>query len=78
MARQLPIDHRPTSEFAARLTSMARKPVVLIVRDSTEWKSDEFVTLFREEGYDTQDVNGETFSTAMDQRESFGVIGIVS
>lgn len=52
--------------------------MVLIVRDSTEWKSDEHVTLFREEGYDTQDVNEETLSTAMDQRESFGVIGIVS
>ena len=60
------------------LPTMGRKPVVLIVRDSVEWKSDEFVTLFGEEGYDTRDVNWESLSTAMDQREPFGVISIMS
>jgi len=56
---------------------MNQKPVVLIVRDSTEWKTNDFLTLFGEEGYDTRDVNEGSLSTPMDQREPFGVIGIV-
>lgn len=60
-----------------RLTTMGRKPVVLIVKDATECNSDEFVTLFAEEGYDTQDINAESLSAATDQREPFGAIGIV-
>ena len=50
-------------------------PVLLIVRDPEEWPSDEFVTLFREEGYETRDVNAELLPTAVNELKPFGVIG---
>ena len=78
LAGQLPIVDDRLGRTDLLLPTMGLKPVVLIVRDSVEWKSDEFVTLFGEEGYDTRDVNWESLSTAMDQREPFGVISIMS
>jgi len=50
-------------------------PVLLIVRDPEEWQSDEFVTLFREEGYETRDVKAELLPTAVNELKPFGVIG---
>ena len=45
------------------LPSECNQPVLLIVRDQTEWPSDEFVTLFKEEGYDTRDIDASSTST---------------
>ena len=50
-------------------------PVLLIVRDPEEWPSEEFVTLFREEGYETRDVNAELLPIAVNELKPFGVIG---
>jgi hypothetical protein len=50
-------------------------PVLLIVRDPEEWPSDQFVTLFGEEGYETRDVNIELLPTAVNELKPFGVIG---
>jgi hypothetical protein len=50
-------------------------PVLLIVRDAEDWPSDEFVTLFREEGYETRDVNAELLPTAVNEAKPFGLIG---
>ena len=35
---------------------MSSKPIVLIVRDKQQWPSDDFMTLFAEEGYETRDI----------------------
>jgi len=50
-------------------------PVLLIVRDPEEWRSNEFVILFREEGYETRDVNAELLPIAVNELKPFGVIG---
>jgi hypothetical protein len=55
---------------------MTRKPLLLIVRDPVEWPSNEFITLFEEEGYVTRDINAESLnSIAVDHREPYGAIG---
>ena len=50
-------------------------PILLIVRDPEEWPSDEFVTLFKDEGYETRDVNAELLPTAVNELKPFGMIG---
>jgi hypothetical protein len=55
---------------------MMDRPVLLIVRNPEEWGSNEFVTLFHEEGYDTRDVTVDPLSKAIYQiPQPFGVIG---
>lgn len=54
---------------------MEWKPVVLIVRDPTEWMSDDFLTLFAVEGYDTRDLTSESLPTALSLDRPFGAVG---
>jgi hypothetical protein len=56
---------------------MNKKTVVLVVRDGTEWTSEDLLTLFAEEGYETRDVDVtlEGWWTALDELKPFGAIG---
>ena len=51
------------------------KPTVLIIRDKKEWPSDEFLTLFAEEGYDTLDADEHSLASCLGAGEPFGVMG---
>jgi hypothetical protein len=57
------------------METQPQNPVILIVRDPKEWPSDEFATLFGEEGYNTRDVDTESPPTAVKELKPFGVIG---
>jgi len=56
---------------------MNKKTVVLVVRDGTKWTSEELLTLFEEEGYETRDVDVrlEGWWAALDELKAFGAIG---
>jgi hypothetical protein len=49
---------------------MSDKPIVLVVRDKQEWPSDDFMTLFAEEGYETRDVDMNSLSELVDKSGS--------
>jgi hypothetical protein len=53
---------------------MDRKPLLWIIRDRSEWPTNEFVTLFAEEGYDAREINEESVSKVIETNDPFGMI----
>jgi hypothetical protein len=53
---------------------MDKKPLLWIIRDRTEWPTNELVTLFAEEGYDTREINEDSLSKVIETGEPFGMI----
>lgn len=53
------------------------KPQLWIIREKTEWPTNEFLTLFAEEGYETIDFDAKSISRAIEPDKPFGMISNV-